>query len=99
MTRSIQDSSNHATLAIILKKFTDGLALSIGIDGNLTLRNSMTILNTAYQPYFFWDGGAPTLEQQTLAPIENPLEMDFDVNLVVERLIQHSEYPELFQKA
>jgi len=81
------------------KKFTDGLALSIGIDGNLTLRNSMTILNTAYQPYFFWDGGAPTLEQQTLAPIENPLEMDFDVNLVVERLIQHSEYPELFQKA
>jgi cytochrome c peroxidase len=81
------------------KKFTDGLALSIGIDENLTLRNSMTILNTAYQPYFFWDGGVPTLEQQVIAPIENPLEMDFDVNLVVERLKMHPEYPALFESA
>jgi cytochrome c peroxidase len=81
------------------KKFTDGLALSIGIDENLTLRNSMTILNTAYQPYFFWDGGVPNLEQQVIAPIENPLEMDFDVNLVVERLKMHPEYPALFENA
>ena len=81
------------------KKFTDGLQFSDGIDGNHTTRNSMTILNTAYQPYMFWDGGNPTLEQQVLAPIANPLEMDFDVNLVVARLNNHPEYPLLFEKA
>jgi cytochrome c peroxidase len=80
-------------------KFADSLQFSIGIDGNHTTRNAMTILNTAYQPNMFWDGGNPTLEQQVLAPISNPLEMDFDVNLVVARLNNHPEYPLLFEKA
>jgi cytochrome c peroxidase len=81
------------------KKFTDGLQFSLGIDGKHTSRNSMTILNTAYQPNMFWDGGVPSLEQQVLAPIENPNEMDFDINKVVARLNNHPEYPALFQKA
>lgn len=81
------------------KKFTDGLQFSDGIDNNHTTRNSMTILNAAYQPYIFWDGGVPSLEQQVLAPIENPLEMDFDINQVVARLNNHAEYPKLFQNA
>lgn len=80
-------------------KFVDSLAFSKGIDNQNTMRNSMTILNVAYQPYMFWDGGVPTLEQQVLAPISNPLEMDFDVNLVVERLKNHPEYPALFEQA
>lgn len=80
-------------------KFTDGLQFSTGIDSNHTTRNSMTILNSAYQPYLFWDGGSPTLEQQILAPIESPLEMDFDINQVVVRLKNHPEYPQLFQNA
>lgn len=81
------------------KKFTDGLPFSLGIDSNHAARNSMTILNTAYQPSIFWDGGVPSLEQQVLAPIENPLEMDFDINKVVARLNNHPEYLKLFQKA
>ena len=80
-------------------KFVDSLAFSKGIDNQNTMRNSMTILNVAYQPSLFWDGGVPTLEQQVLAPISNPLEMDFDVNLVVERLKNHPEYPALFEQA
>lgn len=80
-------------------KFVDSLAFSKGIDNQNTMRNSMTILNVAYQPTMFWDGGVPTLEQQVLAPISNPLEMDFDVNLVVERLKNHPEYPALFEQA
>lgn len=79
--------------------FTDGKAVSEGIDGQLTPRNAPTIVNVAYQPYMFWDGGVPTLEQQVLAPISNPLEMDFDVNAVVERLKKHKDYPLLFEKA
>lgn len=81
------------------KKMIDGLQFSTGIDNNQTTRNSMTILNVAYQPYMFWDGGSPTLEQQVLAPIDNPLEMDYDINLVVARLRTHPEYPALFEAA
>ncbi len=81
------------------KKMTDGLQFSNGIDGQKTERNSMTILNVAYQPSLFWDGGVPNLEQQVIAPIENHLEMDFNVNFVVDRLLAHPEYPALFQKA
>jgi cytochrome c peroxidase len=81
------------------KKMTDGLVRSTGIEGRQTLRNAMTILNVAYQPSMFWDGGVPTLEQQVIAPIENHQEMDFNVNLVVERLKNHPEYPALFLKA
>lgn len=80
-------------------KFTDSLAYSKGINNQNTARNSMSLLNVAYQPSMFWDGGVPTLEQQVLAPISNPLEMDFDVNQVVERLLQHPEYPALFEQA
>ena len=47
-------------------KFTDGVALSLGISGRHAMRNAMTILNVAYQPYSFWDGGVPNLEQQVL---------------------------------
>lgn len=81
------------------KFFTDGLALSIGIEGNQTLRNAPSLINVAYQPYMFWDGGVPTMEQQVLAPISNPLEMDYDVNAVIARLNNHPEYPDLFKKA
>lgn len=75
---------------------TDGLPVSQGIDGRHVLRNAMTVLNTAYQPNMFWDGGSPTLEQQVVAPIESHEEMDFNVLKVVERLKNHPEYPELF---
>ncbi|HRV52614.1 MAG TPA: cytochrome c peroxidase [Bacteroidia bacterium] len=81
------------------KKMTDGLPVSQGIDGRHVLRNAMTVLNTAYQPNMFWDGGSPTLEQQVVAPIESHEEMDFNVLKVVERLKNHPEYPELFLKA
>ncbi len=79
--------------------FTDGLPLSLGIDSNHAFRNAPSLINVAYQPYMFWDGGVPTIEQQVLAPISNPLEMDFDVNAVIERLKQHAEYVTLFKKA
>ncbi len=81
------------------KKFTDGLPTSIGIENRMVPRNAMSLLNVAYQPNLFWDGGVPTLETQVLAPIENPNEMDFNVNLVVERLKRHPDYPALFRLA
>jgi cytochrome c peroxidase len=81
------------------KLFADGLPLSKGIEGRAALRNAPSLVNCAYLPNTMWDGGVPTLEQQVLSPISNPVEMDFDVNLVVARLNAHREYPGLFQRA
>lgn len=81
------------------KHFTDHLALSTGIEGRVGTRNAPSIVNMAYAPYLFWDGGNPTLEQQVLAPIDNHNELDYDVNLIVARLLRHSTYPAQFQKA
>lgn len=81
------------------KYFTDNLKVSTGIENRQGDRNAPTLINVAYHPYFFWDGGNPTLEQQVLGPIGNPKEMDFDVNKIVERLNLHSEYPSLFRQA
>ena len=80
-------------------KFTDGLPFSEGIAGRHAARNSPSILNIAYQPYLFWDGGNPTVEQQVLGPIGNPNEMDFDANLVVERLKRNPDYVFKFMQA
>ncbi|MBX7152311.1 cytochrome-c peroxidase [bacterium] len=81
------------------KKFTDGKPVSEGIENRQTLRNSISLINVAYQPVMFWDGGVPNLEQQVLAPIENPVEMDFDVLSVVERLKRNPDYVLEFQEA
>lgn len=81
------------------KYFVDNLKVSVGIQKRTGQRNAPTVLNTAYHPYFFWDGGNPTLEQQVLGPIGNPLEMDYNVVKVVERLIKHKDYPALFKQA
>lgn len=79
--------------------FSDDLAVSTGIDGRQGIRNAPSLLNSAYLPNMFWDGGNPTLEQQVLGPINNPNEMDYDVNEVVKKLQQDPIYPSLFQKA
>jgi cytochrome c peroxidase len=88
-----------ATCHIESKYFTDGLPKSKGIEGRTAFRNAPTLVNCAYLPNTMWDGGVPTLEQQVLAPISNPLEMDFDINSVVARLLAHPIYLNLFRRA
>lgn len=78
--------------------FTDnGLALSIGIDGLPGTRNSMPLFNLAWSPTFFWDGRSPSLPNQALAPVVDPLEMHNTWPNAIEKLQNHPEYPELFQ--
>jgi cytochrome c peroxidase len=81
------------------KKFTDALPKSIGIHGRLSMRNSPTLINTAYRTSFFKDGGVPTLELQALAPISDSAEMDFSVPEVIERLKKIEKYVTLSKKA
>jgi cytochrome c peroxidase len=78
--------------------FADTAAFSIGVYGKLTKRNTPSVLNMKNRPYFFWDGRAASLEEQSLMPIQNPGEMGLPINEAVSRLNQSTEYKTLFLK-
>lgn len=80
--------------------FTDnGNKVSEGIRGDLGTRNAMPIFNLIWNSSFFWDSRAETLRELALMPIENPLEMDEDVDNLLVRLNVHELYPSLFKRA
>jgi cytochrome c peroxidase len=94
-----KDSSvSCASCHIPAYAFADTVAFSIGIAGKLTKRNTPSVLNMKNRPYYFWDGRAATLEEQSLMPIQNPDEMDLSIDEAVNRLNRSSEYKSLFQK-
>jgi cytochrome c peroxidase len=57
------------------RAFTDGKSVSEGINGLKGKRNSPTAMNALFQDIQFWDGRAPSLEEQAKLPILNPVEM------------------------
>lgn len=78
--------------------FADTVALSIGIYGRPTTRNTPSVLNMKNRPYYFWDGRARSLEQQSLMPISHPDEMGLPVKEAVTRLNRTKTYRDLFMK-
>ncbi|MEM7145120.1 MAG: MbnP family protein [Verrucomicrobiota bacterium] len=78
---------------------TDGLQFSVGIDGKEGTRNSMPLANLAWKSSFFWDGRAPSLREQALVPIEDPVEMHESLDNVTEKLADSQTYPDLFAEA
>lgn len=78
--------------------FTDGLAKSEGVLGRHAKRNSPTLMNVGFYPYFMSDGAIPTLEMQALAPIQDHNEMGFNVPGMVYRMNQIPEYVQLARK-
>ncbi|MCW5900630.1 MAG: cytochrome-c peroxidase [Flavobacteriales bacterium] len=62
-------------------------------------RNSMPLLNLAWDHYFFWDARALSLELQAFEPVTAHQEMNSDWRTVVARLQAHPAYPALFLRA
>lgn len=52
--------------------FQDGIPLSHGV--GRTDRRAMTLIGTAYSPWFFWDGRKDSQWAQALGPMESPVE-------------------------
>jgi cytochrome c peroxidase len=71
--------------------------VDIGIRGRKGSRNSGTILDAAYMDFQFWDGRARTLEEQSLGPIHNPVEMGETLENVVRKLNAIEGYRTRFQ--
>jgi len=81
--------------------FTDARRFSVGITGEAGNRNSMPIVNLAfnYNGKFFWDGRANSLEEQIFDPVTNPIEMANTWPNAVASLQNSTEYPTLFDEA
>lgn len=80
--------------------FSDPDVKSLGFNGGLTGRNSMSLINAKYYPNgrFFWDQRAATLEEQTLAPIQDLVEMGMTLPQLETKLRALAYYPPLFTK-
>ena len=78
--------------------FADTSAVSLGVGNTQGVRNTPSAMNVALQSVFFWDGRAKTLEEQALAPIENPIEMNLHLDVALARLRQNEKYKNYFQK-
>ncbi|OAI57582.1 cytochrome-c peroxidase [Verrucomicrobiaceae bacterium SCGC AG-212-N21] len=63
-------------------------------------RNAPTVFNAALHLSQFWDGRAPTVEEQAKGPVLNPIEMAMpDADHVVKVIKSIPDYPKLFAKA
>lgn len=79
--------------------FTDGQARAIGTYGDTVERNTMSLVNMAWNNRFFWDGRARSIEELIPQPITNPKEMGQDTALLIRELKAHAHYPRLFERA
>ncbi len=79
--------------------FADPNQFSEGVGGKFGGRQAPPVMNAAYFTTQFWDGRAASLEEQAGGPVENPIEMAFTHEGVVERLSEDPVYTELFKEA
>lgn len=88
--------------------FGDTAVASKGVQGGLTLRHSMRLVNARFseEAKFFWDERAASLEIQTTTPIQDHAEMGFsgqngrpNLSALLTKLSTLDYYQELFELA
>jgi cytochrome c peroxidase len=80
--------------------FSDTSRFSIGVENLPGKRQAMPIFNMAWHTNeFFWDGRAHLLRDQSLKPIQDPLEMNETLPNVVAKLSNEKIYRDQFIRA
>ncbi len=79
------------------KGWADDQKFSLGAHGQPTTRNVPSVVNVGLHRTFFWDGRAASLEEQALAPMTNPDEMDISLEQLESRLRNINGYRLQFQ--
>lgn len=81
--------------------FSDPNRFSIGFEGGLTARNSMSLANARFyrNGRFFWDERASSLEEQVLMPIQDHIEMGLTLAELETKLSTRRKYKILFNRA
>jgi cytochrome c peroxidase len=78
----------------------DHMTTSAGVHGLKGGRNAPTVWNAAFHSVQFWDGRAPSLEEQSKGPPVNPIEMGMrDLDAVIDRIRHIPGYRPYFQQA
>ena len=96
---SIDSSISCASCHKEVYGFADDVAISPGVEDRLGKRNSPSLWNVGYQPYFMREGGVPTLEMQVLVPVQEHSEMAFNMVLLAQRLNANTAYKNDFLEA
>jgi cytochrome c peroxidase len=91
-TLSVDSSISCSSCHIADFGFADRIPFSVGVGGQLGFRNSGTLTNVAYLPYFNRDGGVKTLDIFASVPIEDHQEMGFNMLLAGQRLGSNYKY-------
>jgi len=77
--------------------WSDAGPTSAGINGQRGGRRAPPVSNAAYLPLQFWDGRAPTLEEQAKGPIQNPIEMGNTHQVMIKTVSDIPGYVEEFK--
>ena len=78
---------------------TDNRMVSMGVYGLTGQRSAPTVWNSGFLSAQFWDGRAPSLEEQAKGPLVNPVEMGMtDLNTVVSEVNRIPGYVQQFQQ-
>jgi cytochrome c peroxidase len=78
----------------------DHMTTSAGVHGLKGGRNAPTVWNAAFHSVQFWDGRAPSLEEQAKGPPVNPIEMGMaNLDAVIDRVRHIPGYRPYFDKA
>lgn len=105
---SIDDTISCSSCHMQSQGFSDTDLVSDGVEGGVTGRHSMRLINTAFseEQNFFWDERAPSLEAQTTQPIQDENEHGFsgvngreDLDDLIAKLEGIDYYQELFTYA
>ncbi len=78
----------------------DNRAFSMGVHGKTGGRSAPTVWNAAFASSQFWDGRAPSLEEQAKGPVVNPVEMGMsDLEKAMSRVRAIPGYRPWFERA
>lgn len=80
------------------KGFSDNRPTSTGIKGQVGGRNAPVTINRLFSQEQFWDGRSPSLEDQALGPVQNPIEMGHTLQGMVATLDKLKGYQEQFRQ-
>jgi cytochrome c peroxidase len=94
---SADNTVSCATCHDPAKGWSDAGPTSSGIRGQLGGRRAPPVVNAAYSPLQFWDGRAPSLEEQAKGPIQNPIEMGNTHEVMIATLTKLTGYTEEFK--
>ena len=79
--------------------FSDTVKFSPGVFGRAGVRNTPSLMNIGFHPYFLREGSVPTIEMQVLIPIQEKNEFAHNIVEISKLIQQIPEYVELSKKA